>query len=75
MKKTAFFYRNYRARRWRIYRPMPGAWYCKSGWFCGRCKEKPDRSDRMFFETASEAEIKERFHDEVFITRLEVAVE
>jgi len=29
----------------------------------------------LFFETASEAEIKERFHDEVFITRLEVAVE
>jgi predicted RNase H-like HicB family nuclease len=27
----------------------------------------------LFFETASEAEIKERFHDEVFITRLEVA--
>jgi len=29
----------------------------------------------LFFETASEAEIKERLHDEVFITRLEVAVE
>jgi predicted RNase H-like HicB family nuclease len=29
----------------------------------------------LFFEIASEAEIKERFHDEVFITRLEVAVE
>jgi predicted RNase H-like HicB family nuclease len=29
----------------------------------------------LFFETASEAEIKERFHDEIFITRLEVAVE
>ncbi len=29
----------------------------------------------LFFETASEAEIQERFHDEVFITRLEVAVE
>jgi len=28
----------------------------------------------LFFETASEAEIKERLHDEVFITRLEVAV-
>ncbi len=29
----------------------------------------------LFFETASEAEIQERLHDEVFITRLEVAVE
>ncbi len=28
----------------------------------------------MFFETASKAEIQERLHDEVFITRLEVAV-
>jgi predicted RNase H-like HicB family nuclease len=26
----------------------------------------------LFFETASEAEIQERLHDEVFITRLEV---
>ena len=26
----------------------------------------------LFFETASEAEIQERHHDEVFITRLEV---
>ena len=29
----------------------------------------------LFFETASKAEIQERLHDEVFITRLEVAVE
>jgi predicted RNase H-like HicB family nuclease len=29
----------------------------------------------LFFETASEAEIQERLHDEIFITRLEVAVE
>ncbi len=29
----------------------------------------------LFFETGSEAEIQERLHDEVFITRLEVAVE
>ena len=28
----------------------------------------------LFFETASEDEIKERLHDEVFITRLEVAI-
>ena len=28
----------------------------------------------LFFEHASESEIKERFHNEVFITRLEVAV-
>ncbi len=28
----------------------------------------------LFFETASQQEIKERLHDEVFITRLEVAV-
>ena len=28
----------------------------------------------LFFETASEAEIKERLHDEIFITRLEVAI-
>ena len=28
----------------------------------------------LFFETASEAEVQERLHDEVFITRLEVAV-
>jgi len=28
----------------------------------------------LFFETASEAEIQERFCDEVFITRLEVVV-
>jgi len=27
----------------------------------------------LFFEAASEAEIQERLHDEVFITRLEVA--
>ena len=29
---------------------------------------------QLFFETASPAEIKERLHDEVFITRLEVPV-
>lgn len=28
----------------------------------------------LFFETASTAEIQERVHDEVYITRLEVAV-
>ena len=28
----------------------------------------------LFFETASKSEIQERLHDEVFITRLEVAV-
>jgi len=28
----------------------------------------------LFFETASQIEIKERLHDEVFITRLEIAV-
>lgn len=28
----------------------------------------------LFFETASPAEIKDRLHDEVFITRLEVSV-
>jgi predicted RNase H-like HicB family nuclease len=28
----------------------------------------------LFFETASSAEIKDRLHDEVFITRLEVSV-
>jgi predicted RNase H-like HicB family nuclease len=28
----------------------------------------------LFFETASQMEIKERLHDEVFITRLEIAV-
>lgn len=28
----------------------------------------------LFFETASQQEIRERMHDEVFVTRLEVAV-
>lgn len=28
----------------------------------------------LFFETASAEEVKQRFHDEVFVTRLEVAV-
>jgi len=28
----------------------------------------------LFFETASPDEIKQRFHDEVFVTRVEVAV-
>ncbi len=28
----------------------------------------------LFFETASESEIRERLHNEIFITRLEVAV-
>ncbi len=28
----------------------------------------------LFFETASETEIQERLHDEVFVTRLEVKV-
>ncbi len=28
----------------------------------------------LFFETASAEEIKQRFHDEIFVTRLEVAV-
>jgi predicted RNase H-like HicB family nuclease len=28
----------------------------------------------LFFETASAEEIKQRFHNEVFVTRLEVAV-
>ena len=29
---------------------------------------------KLFFEEASQEEIKERLHDEVFVTRLEVAV-
>lgn len=29
----------------------------------------------LFFETASESEMQERLHEEIFITRLEVAVE
>jgi len=29
---------------------------------------------QLFFETASQQEIRERLHDEVFVTRLEVAV-
>ncbi len=28
----------------------------------------------LFFETASPDEVKQRFHDEVFVTRVEVAV-
>ncbi|MFH0990659.1 MAG: type II toxin-antitoxin system HicB family antitoxin [bacterium] len=28
----------------------------------------------LFFETASQQEIRERLHDEIFVTRLEVAV-
>jgi predicted RNase H-like HicB family nuclease len=28
----------------------------------------------LFFETASKSEIKERLHEEIFITRLEVAI-
>lgn len=28
----------------------------------------------LFFETASESEIQERFHSEVYVTRLEVAI-
>ncbi len=28
----------------------------------------------LFFETASEAEIHERLHDEVYVTRVEVAI-
>lgn len=28
----------------------------------------------LFFETASEAEVRERLHSEVYVTRLEVAV-
>ncbi len=28
----------------------------------------------LFFETASQQEVRERLHDEVFVTRLEVAV-
>lgn len=28
----------------------------------------------LFFETASKTEVRERLHDEVFVTRLEVAV-
>lgn len=28
----------------------------------------------LFFETASAEEIKQRFHDEVFVTRVEVAI-
>jgi len=28
----------------------------------------------LFFETASETEIQQRLHDEVFVTRLEVAI-
>jgi len=28
----------------------------------------------LFFETASKTEVRERLHDEIFITRLEVAV-
>jgi len=28
----------------------------------------------LFFETASQKEIQERLHDEVFVTRLEIAV-
>jgi predicted RNase H-like HicB family nuclease len=28
----------------------------------------------LFFETASQQEVRERLHDEVFVTRLEIAV-
>ncbi len=37
-------------------------------------RQNLDEALQLFFEHASESEIKERLHNEVFITRLEVAV-
>ena len=37
-------------------------------------RENLQEAIELFFETASKQEIRDRLHDEVFITRLEVAV-
>ncbi len=37
-------------------------------------KENLREAVELFFETASKSEIKQRLHDEVFVTRMEVAV-
>jgi len=37
-------------------------------------RENLQEAVELFFETASKQEIRDRLHDEVFVTRLEVAV-
>ena len=37
-------------------------------------RENLQEAIELFFETASKREIRDRLHDEVFVTRLEVAV-
>ena len=37
-------------------------------------RENLQEAIELFFETASKQEIRDRLHDEIFVTRLEVAV-
>lgn len=37
-------------------------------------KQNLKEAVELFFESASSTEIKQRFHDEVFVTRLEIAI-
>ncbi len=39
-----------------------------------KARENLKEAIELFFETASQQEIRERLHDEVFVTRLEIAV-
>ncbi len=39
-----------------------------------KARENLKEAIELFFETASQQEVQERLHDEVFITRLEIAV-
>ena len=39
-----------------------------------KARENLKEAIELFFETASQQEIRERLHDEVFVTRVEIAV-
>ncbi len=39
-----------------------------------KARENLKEAIELFFETASQQEVRERLHDEVFITRVEIAV-
>lgn len=39
-----------------------------------KARENLKEAIELFFETASQQEVRERLHDEVFVTRVEIAV-
>ena len=53
---------------------LPGTRYCQPGNSTEAARENLREALELFFETASRKEIQQRLHEEVCVTRLEVAV-